>query len=38
MSTETVQNIVVVPVTTPVTILINHGEKPEKFSGTEFKR
>jgi hypothetical protein len=38
MSTETVQNIVVAPVTTPVTVPINHGEKPEKFNGTEFKR
>ncbi|GMY20677.1 Retrovirus-related Pol polyprotein from transposon TNT 1-94 [Fagus crenata] len=38
MSTETVQNIVVAPVTTPVIVPINHGEKPEKFNGTEFKR
>ncbi|GMY25995.1 Retrovirus-related Pol polyprotein from transposon TNT 1-94 [Fagus crenata] len=38
MSTEMVQNIVVALVTTPVTVPINHGEKPEKFNGTEFKR
>ena len=38
MSTETVQNIVVAPVATPITVPINHGEKPEKFNKTEFKR
>ncbi|GMY11025.1 Retrovirus-related Pol polyprotein from transposon TNT 1-94 [Fagus crenata] len=38
MSIEKVQNIVVAPVTTPVTVPINHGEKLEKFNGTEFKR
>jgi hypothetical protein len=38
MPTETVQNIVVVPVTTPVTVPINHGEKPEKFDETKFKK
>ncbi|XXG43378.1 hypothetical protein AAC387_Pa01g3429 [Persea americana] len=26
------------PVTTPTPVMINHGEKPEKFNGTEFKR
>ena len=26
------------PVSTPGPVLVNHGEKPEKFNGTEFKR
>ncbi|XXG75888.1 hypothetical protein AAC387_Pa08g0361 [Persea americana] len=26
------------PVTTPTLVMMNHGEKPEKFNGTEFKR
>ena len=34
MSNETVP----VPVVAPVTVPVNHGEKPEKFNGTEFKR
>ena len=38
MSIETVQNIVVALVTTPVTVPINHREKPKKFNGTEFNR
>jgi hypothetical protein len=38
MSTKTVQNTIVVLVVTPVTVPINHGEKPEKFNKTEFKR
>ncbi|XXG72565.1 hypothetical protein AAC387_Pa07g1633 [Persea americana] len=26
------------PITTPTPVMVNHGEKPEKFNGTEFKR
>ncbi|XXG72461.1 hypothetical protein AAC387_Pa07g1553 [Persea americana] len=26
------------PVSTPAPVMVNHGEKPEKFNGTEFKR
>lgn len=26
------------PVSTPTPVMVNHGEKPEKFNGTEFKR
>ena len=25
-------------VATPITVPVNHGEKPERFNGTEFKR
>ena len=38
MSNETVMNLVTVLVAAPITVPINHGEKPEKFNGTEFKR
>ncbi|GMY06493.1 Retrovirus-related Pol polyprotein from transposon TNT 1-94 [Fagus crenata] len=38
MATKTIQNTIVAPVATPVTVPINHGEKLEKFNRTEFKR
>ena len=38
MSNETVMNLVTMLVVAPITVPINHGEKPEKFNGTEFKR
>ena len=38
MATKTVQNTIVAPIATPVTVPINHGEKLEKFNRTEFKR
>uniref|UniRef100_A0A7N2N759 Uncharacterized protein n=1 Tax=Quercus lobata TaxID=97700 RepID=A0A7N2N759_QUELO len=36
MSNETVPVPVLVAV--PISVPVNHGEKPEKFNGTEFKR
>ena len=37
--TSTSVVVVIVPTSSPVvTVPINHGEKPEKFSGTDFKR
>ena len=38
MLNETIVNPVMVLVAAPITVPINHGEKLEKFNGTEFKR
>ena len=37
MSNEIVVNPAAVPVVAPITVPINHGEKPEKINGIEFK-